>query len=382
MLTGLFLGCNSDDDTSNIPDTSNTSDTPQKIDLKEAQLKDFLFTEIDYLNIGITQPIIEDNEEIKEGEIIVTLPHTATSLMLTLGSVDINTEAYSISPSVGTPNLFSETEFVKYTITSKTNPEKSLHYNIKIVIAKNPADENLDISNFELSTKDNSKHTNTFLIKESSVQLADYFLYCLFSESVDFSSLIPTITYEGSIIEYKINDGDYTEYQLNSEKSIDFKYPNNVYFKVSNSTKSTSKTFRIVVDTQYPILFDEPEITLPNVKTGSISNHPNVTTWTNKGNNPITSMSPDEYTDIVGLDNIFLTTLSDNGTVNVKPGESGVVNIVTKSTPIAGEYEATAIFGLNFDQNTLRIVSTPTDGYINNIGYKNATLKTKVSVTN
>lgn len=94
ILSGLFSGCNSDEDSAVSP--------INEIDLSEAKLADFPFMELDYISIQILQPKIENNKALTEGEIIITLPHTATSLLLTLKLIDIEINKFNIFPSVGT----------------------------------------------------------------------------------------------------------------------------------------------------------------------------------------------------------------------------------------------------------------------------------------
>lgn len=377
ILMMLFIGCNNSDNSPNFPQVD--------IDLNEAKLTDFPFKEIDYLNIEITQPVIDNNEEKKEGEIIITLPHTVSSLALTLKSINIDTDKYEIFPSLGVQTLFSETEFVTYKISSASNPEKSIHYKVKIVIAPDPQEEALLISNFELLTKDKASYTDIDLTKKATaLQSVDSLLICLLPLPGDYSNLCPAITFKGSKVEYRVNNGSFEEYPVSTGKNIDFKYPNTVDFKISNSKNSV--VYRIIVDTHHPIVFEKHTITVPDLQMGSTYNGVGVATWTNKGNYPITTMSPNEYSQVItpaaGLDNIFVTTLSKNGGGNINPDESGTVNIVITNPPLAGKYESLAVFKLRFNENSWKITNSPTDNYISDITYKNAQLKVKGTVTN
>ncbi|WP_075341921.1 hypothetical protein [Tenacibaculum agarivorans] len=356
----------------------------EDVNLKEARLTNFLLTETNYLNIEIEQPIIENNEEIKEGKIIITLPHTTTSLNLSLKSVNINGSDFNISPSVGAQVLFSQTEFVKYTITSIANSKKSIHYNVKVIISSTPQEQKLSITDFELLANDNSAFTNIDFIKESiSLQSVDSLLFCLFPKTIDFSDLTPAIKYHGSKIEYRVNNDDFEEYPVETGKSINFKYPNTVDFKVSNST--TSITYRIIVDTQHPVIFTE-DIVIPDLKMGDTYNGIGVTSWTNNGNYPISTMSPNEYSDVIspatGLNNIFTATLTKNSGGNINPDENGLVNIIVNNTPLIGQYEAVARFNLNFNENSWKIVNFPTDKFINDVGYKTVDMKIKGTIIN
>ncbi len=372
----LLSACSSNDNSG--------SDSEESINLETAKLTDFPFEEIDYTNIKITQPVISNNEETTEGEIIITLPHTVTSLSLSLKSVNIDTEKFNVFPSVGNKELFSETDFIKYTITSKNNPDKTLHYNVKIIIEENPKEEILSLTNFELLANDNSAFTDIDLIKKSKLQTIDSLIICLFPASINFSELAPAIKYKGSNIEYRINDNDFKKYPVDTGETINFKYPNTVDFKISNSTNSTSTTYRIIVDTKHPISFNEAEITIPDLLIGNTYNGTGVATWVNQGNYPITTMSPNEYTNVVtpatGLNNIFAVTLSKNSGGNINPNEEGTVNITITETPLIGEYKVSAIYHLNFNQNSWILVNSPTDSFIGNFGYSNVELNVKGNI--
>ncbi len=384
VFTLLFFACN-DDDTSTIPNIN--------IDLEQAKLNDFPLEEINYLDINIKNPIIENNKEITKGEIIIKLPHNTNSLALTLKSVNINTSNFIISPNVGTKILFSETEFVTYKITSKTDSEKSLTYKIKIILEEAPKEEALHLINFELLdvNHSNKPYTNIDLTTKATLQTVDSLAFCLFPVPVNYSKLTrPGITYKGSKIEYRVNNNDFKEYPITTGAEIDFSYPNTVDFKISNADNSKFKTYRIIVDTEYPIVFSDQinpisnNITVPNLKIGNTYNGVGIATWTNMGNYPMSNMSPNEYTNTTGPVsnlNIFTTTLSSTGgTIN--PGEEGTLNIVITNTPLIGVYKSTAEFHLNFNQNTWKIVNSPIDDYILNAGYKKFHLNIEGTITN
>ncbi|MEP0214144.1 MAG: hypothetical protein ABJD66_13060, partial [Cellulophaga sp.] len=306
----LISSCSSNDDS---PEKQEPSEA---ISLEKTKLTDFPLAEVAYLNITIEHPVVENNEEVEEGEIVIFLPHTVSSRTFSLKSTNLNTNNFDVFPSVGTQQLFSETETVKYTITSKSNLEKSVHYNVKIVIAAAPQEEKLAIVDFELLANDNSSYTNIDFVKEAKQQTVDSLLFCLFPASIDFSDLSPAIKYNGSIIEYQVNDEGYKEYVVSTGERINFKYPNVVDFKISNKDNTKSVVYRIIVDIDRPIVLDKEEITTINIKKGSTYNGTNLATWTNKGNYPITTMSQNEYTNVVtpaaGINNIFALTLSKN----------------------------------------------------------------------
>ncbi len=375
IITVLCIRCGSDDNSSPLSEGSE-----EEINLEEARLTDFPFQEIEYLDIEITQPTIVNNEEVEEGEIIITLPHTVTSLLLTLESVNIDTEKYNIFPSVGSLELYSETESVNYQITSTSNPDINIHYNVRVIVAPNPdpKEEKLSISSFRLLANDGVSQADLRLKKEAlSIQSVDSLLFTLFPRSVDFSDLTPTIEYQGPRLEYRINDEEFRVYPVDTEEKIDFKYPNTVDFRVSDATNSTAITYRIIVDTTNPIVFNQPELNIPDLFPRDTYNGIGIGTWTNQGNYPITDMSPNQLRFTLGecnrteLCNIFNVELSSNEPLFTKPDQDGVINIVvTNNAPASEEYETIAIFSnLKFDENTWRIINAPADEYRSDIGY-------------
>jgi len=246
--------------------------------------------------------------------------------------------------------------------------------------------QELSISGFELMDNDSSSIAPLTLIKESTLQTVDSLIVCLFPIAVDFSTITPTIAYTGSKLEYRSNGEGFTDYVMDSGQSIDFAYPNTVDFKISNASNSESVVYRIVADTQLPISFDETEVILSDLEMGNNYNFNGVTTWHNIGNYPISTMSPNEYIDVVTplsyLTNIFTVSLSKTTGGNIYPGQEGITNVVIINAPIPGQYEATAIFNLNFNENSWELVNNPEDNYITNIGHQTIELKVIGNIVN
>ncbi|NIJ46348.1 hypothetical protein FHR24_002835 [Wenyingzhuangia heitensis] len=233
--------------------------------------------------------------------------------------------------------------------------------------------ESLSITNFELLAKDNSSYTNIDLVVGSNLQSVDSLVICLFPISVDFTDLTPAITYLGSKIEYRINNDVFKEYSIKTGESIDFSFPNIVEFKVSNSESSLFKTYRIIVDTERPILFNNPNITIPDTEVKTSYNGLEIDTWKNVGNYPIrVTLRTTNYVDIKSPDNststIFSTTLTN--LTNVIPTSQGKVNVFTTNATVKGVYSTTALFHLYFNENLGYIVYDDiTNKYVKDIGY-------------
>ena len=248
-------------------------------------------------------------------------------------------------------------------------------------IEESATNEMLSITSFKLSSNEHS-----FTTIKATIQPIDSLVVCLFASPVDYSDLIPEITYQGTSIEYSINNGSFNTYSLNSSESIDFSYPNTVDFKITNSDDSNSKIYRIIVDTEQPILFNNPEITIPDSPVNTNYNGIEIDTWTNVGNYPIRlTLRTTEYVAITSpktdASNIFSATLTKASDIQ-NPNETGEVNVFTTNASITGSYATTALFNLNFNENLGYIVydDETTNEYVKNIGYKKAELKLKGNI--
>ena len=82
------------------------------------------------------------------------------------------------------------------------------------------------------------------------------------------------------------------------------------------------------------------------------------------------------------LTNIFTVSLSKTTGGNIYPGQEGITNVVIINAPIPGQYEATAIFNLNFNENSWELVNNPEDNYITNIRHQTIELKVIGNIVN
>ncbi|MHA7944474.1 hypothetical protein ACJOV8_015460 [Formosa sp. 3Alg 14/1] len=239
------------------------------------------------------------------------------------------------------------------------------------------AEEKIALISFDMLTKD-----HTFSVIKSDVFSVDSLVVCLFPTPVDYASISPLVNFEGTSISYRINNESFIEYSESVNNNIDFSYPNVVDFKISNSDDTESKVYRIIVDTEQPILFANSEITIPDSPVSSNYNGLNIDTWRNVGNYPIRlTYRTTEYVDVetpeTGLNNIFSTTLTTASDI-INPNEEGQVNVFTTNATIPGSYASTALFNLNFNENLGYIVyDDTTNTYVKDIGYAKATLKLK-----
>jgi len=240
--------------------------------------------------------------------------------------------------------------------------------------------EKLSITSFKMLSNNHS-----FSVISSHTQPVDSLVICLFPSAIDYSSITPSIAFEGDRIEYRVNGSDFMAYNGEGD-TIDFSYPNTVDFKIINSDDSEYKIYRIIVDTEQPILFNNNEITIPDTQVNTSYAGLDIDTWTNVGNYPIRlTLRTTEYVDVntpeEGINNIFSATLT-NADDMIKPNETASVNVFAGAS-VVGEYGATALFSLYFNENLGYLVYDDVDNdYVKNIGYQKAELKLKGKMIN
>jgi hypothetical protein len=378
FLYGLFTfaliasSCSSDDADENGPDKNDTDAFFQ-----EAKLNDFPLSEVAYLNIDIAHPEISNGVQTKPGKIKITIPFSQTSLRLSLKQFKLDQNKYNISPLAGEPVDFSKGA-VTYTIKDVFSQNKSVHYEVTVVQGGDPFFTNAKITGFKFEKDKNPTLANTI----EAVKIAEYpnysehAIYVIVPEGTDFSQLKPTITYDAAKLFYN-TDNQFVLYPANG-LTVDFKYPKHFYLQAENSQGTRSLTYNVIVDVANPIHFDSPIVT-GNIKTSdgsAVENFFAIATWTNRGNHPITGMSPTEYKDKTypipnypGDANIITASLLNptGGTVGVLSGQQGEINVRVRRSPIAGAYSTTAVFAPTFSFDTRVISYWPIDDRIEGI---------------
>ena len=372
---------------------------PVEVDLNQARLSDFPLNEVEYVDIDIVHPEIEDGQETNPGSITITLPFTETALLYSLESVNLDLSQFEISPSVGEQQQFSEEVPVIYEITSLQNAEKSIHYEVKVIISPDESDDGDDdddddeedkvpsIRSFEFLATNNAELTsdvNALKATEDPTNATDVLIYVIFPSSLDFSQLNPTIEFDGAKLEYRHNDDAYEVYPT-AGKILDFKYPNTVDFRVSNQDDSKSTVYRIIADVANPIKFEQAEVVIEDVKAGGNYTSFGAIKWTNQGNHPILPLDAKSFTNVStpengGNANIFdPVILTKPGVVN--PGEQGDVNISVLDAPtVLGEYSVTAVISATFNIQTLEAGPWSSSGiYIEDI-YQSSELNIRTNI--
>jgi hypothetical protein len=267
---------------------------------------------------------------------------------------------------------------VTYTIKDVFSQNKSVRYEVTVEQGGEPFFTHAKITGFKFEKVRNPQLDATI----EAVKIAEYTnysenaIYVVVPEGTDFSQLTPTITYDAARVYYN-TDTQFAPYPAGG-LTVDFKYPRHFYLQAENSQGTRSKPYHVIVDIANPIQITSPLIT-PNVKTGdgiAIENFFAIATWTNRGNHPITGMSPSTYKDKTypipdypGNADI-ITALFQNpagGTTGVLPGDQGEINIRVKRSPLAGTYSTTAVFVPTFSFDTRVISYWPVDDRVEDI---------------
>ncbi|WP_348823632.1 hypothetical protein [Flavobacterium aestuarii] len=312
------------------------------VDLKEALLDDFSFSEAAYISIDITQPEIKDNLETKPGEIKIKVPN-GSALELSLKKTNLDPAAFSITPAAGTKKTFSTTEPVVYTIVSLKNPKQVIHYKVLIELEVPHTSETPEITAFKFEKSKNNALAQDIAAAKIDNEKKQLFIFV--PVGTDFSSLTPTITFKGEKL-YILNGNAKEEYPAAGKKT-DFKYPKTFSIQIESDAGAKSQFYSVIVDVKNPIKFEVATVEVPNVKKNE-DFFEKIGTFTNQGNHPITAFANTYKNKIPDLDtsNIGLISLTIPGG-GLLPGESSDVKFslnktLAKAVP-AGTYQFTAV---------------------------------------
>jgi len=291
LLTILFIGCSKDDDSS--PDNAII------VDFEEAFFTRFPLSEVDLegeFELTISNPPLLDGMPDGVGIIDLKIPYDTEATTFSLKEVDFDDSQFTISPAVGEVSIVLN-ETVTYTITSIEDPSLSMQYEVFVsLLPMDPIDEELNLVGFSFLKEDNNGLTedisSTEIRSHDATQPHDATVVMIVPNGTDFSDLIPSINYEGSTIKYHTDaNGNSTDFEKYEEgTSLDFKFPNIITFRIYNSDESNFMEFKVLVDVQDPIVFDEESVLIKDgdfiTRYNTLSN---VVGFTNEGNYPITS---------------------------------------------------------------------------------------------
>lgn len=347
----LFFGLLSCSD-----DSKGTETKTETVDIKEALLTDFVFTEAASVSAAITPPKIENNAETQHGEIIIKIPSGST-LELSLKQVSFDQTKFKISPEIGAKKPFSSTQPVVYTITSIKNPAQSIHYKVLVELDTPHTSETPEISAFKFEKSKNSALSQDIAAAKIDNEKKQIFIFV--PVGTDFSHLTPTITFKGEKLYRFIGTGK-EEYPA-AGKDTDFKYPKTFSLQAESDSGGKIQFYSVIVDVKNPIKFEKTTVEIPNVKkTGDFFE--TIVKYTNQGNHPLTAFATTYKNKIPDLEsnNVGLISLVVPGG-GLLPGESGDVKFslnksVAKAVP-AGTYEFTAVVPPGFSS----ILSWPPD---------------------
>jgi hypothetical protein len=318
---------------------------PPAIDLSQVRMNDFQLVETAYANITVTHPVISNGTEVQQGEIRVTVPQGTMLGQLAPKLSNFTNSDFTVSPQLGVQQNFLN-RVVIYTIVSKQDASKRVHYAVTITEAQTPPNNQTALTSFRFE-----KAKNPFLpadvdaarIIEGVGTIGKVFVFV--PAGTAFSSLTPTIGFQGTGLFYSqdpasVPENSTTVYPA-AGTAIDFAYPKVFYAIVKNGT--TVKTYSVIVDVKAPIRFDNQAVTTPDVQAGSIHSV-QATTFLNVGNHPIS---------IIGVDHSNQVPVGSNAvrgagfvpSFGLRPGDRGNVLVtISAQTWPAGTYGVTASF--------------------------------------
>ncbi len=322
--------------------TSTDNPTPT-INLSQVQISDLQLEETQYTNINIIHPIIINNIETQMGEIVVTVP-TGTSLQLTPKTSNFTNIDFKVSPQLGVKQNFAGSTFL-YTITSKTDASKEVHYTVRILEQQSqPVTAAITSFRFERSKNPTlSGDINAQLIIEGNGTLGKIFI--LLPVGTSFASLTPTIGFQGTSLLYtqdtSIPIGNVTSVYPATGTSIDFSYPKSFYAIVRSG--SEVKAYDVIVDVVSPIVLNSTTVTTADVQAGSAQTVA-ATTFINRGNHPITIARVD-HSDHVPAGISVVRGAAFVPSSGLLPGNSGnITATISAQTFPPGTYGVTATF--------------------------------------
>jgi hypothetical protein len=319
--------------------------TPAEIDLSQVLLEDFQLQEADYIGISLTHPIISNGVETQQGEIRVTVPRGTALTSLTPKTSNFTNNDFTVSPQLGQAQNFQNRVQV-YSIASKQNASKRVHYVVTVVEAAVQPDVEPALTAFRFE-----KAKNPFLpadveasrIIEGVATIGKVFVFV--PAGTAFSSLTPTMNFNGTGLFYLQDDAGVPE-QANTVYptgglAIDFTYPK-VFYAVVKSDANV-KTYKVIVDVKAPLSFDNASVTTPDAPVGAVR-FLQTTTFKNRGNHPITiaSVAHSEHLP-AGIQVIRGSGGVPNGGV-LANNRGDVFATVSAQTFPVGTYEVTATF--------------------------------------
>jgi hypothetical protein len=335
LLVSLAVSCKKNDSTDNT----------KPIDLNQARLNDFKLMETIYSDIDISHPELHNGTETKRGRIQVKIPKGSTQLNLTPAISNFTSDAFTITPRLGEmQNFLSKT--ITYTIASRDNPEKKVHYDVSIVEEDGPVNTQARITGFKFEKQKNPAlpaDIEAAKIVEGVGTIGK--IYVFVPVGTNFSNLTATMQFDGQGLYYtqdanSVPENSTTIYPA-AGMSVDFAYPKQ-FFAVVKAGQMT-KTYEVIVDVRNPIKFEEAIVTTADAVRGGIR-FISATSFTNQGNHPM-MLSVIEHSGQVPAGTNVIRASAGIPSFGLNPNESTVVNAtISAQTYPAGSYSVISSF--------------------------------------
>ncbi len=356
----LMVNCDSSDENQTVE---------AEVDIEEAQLSSFPLFGINPVGVEITQPVIVDNKEETPGRIVITVPYTINSLddmSTSITSEELNLSKFNVTPGNDAQLSFEGGKEHRFTITRATGDKAPLlNYVVSVVKEAAPVPEVLEITDIKFEKSKNRDLPNDIVItRRVETGFNRERIYLLFPVGTDFSSLVPTITYEGTRLYYTQDSSDVLE-DLNVEfptvdTSFDFKYPKRFFLALKNNDEDKIVTAEIILDVVKPVKMETTSITTPDGVHGtSRSAFSGVTKWINQGNQSLTATaqripSYENISPVIDPPYNVITAGLQVPAFGLKPGESADVNVFVENRFPELTYKTTAVFytRINDDYNS------------------------------
>ena len=343
IVSSLLSGCDAD----SMP----VNPTSGEIDITEAILPDFPLFAINDVSTEIIDPEIVDNKEVTYGEVTITVPHYVSSLSamsVAITSRELNLSKFSISPGNSDLLSFEGGTVHTFTISTVSDNEPILHYNVQVVKEPAPVRETLKITGFTFEQSKNPSLPADVTISRTVEDGGRDIIYLFVPLGTDFTDLVPTIEYDGTKLLYsQDNSSGYTKFP-DVDTSIDFKYPKyfalNVEDRDGNRVRSTS----VIVDVINPVRIEQVDVTTPDAPRGSNHYFTGVTKWINQGNHKINFQKATTYENQSPVITPTYNVIRANRMLpsgGLEPGESAAVHVDVRAGSLPkGTYKTTAVF--------------------------------------
>lgn len=315
------------------------------VDLSGILLEDFQLEETDIIGIDITHPVLRNGVETVPGDIYITVPRGTVLASLTPKASNFANNDFTVTPALGQSQNFAS-RMVLYSIASKTDPSKRVHYTVTITEVAPEPDPEAKLTSFRFEKAKNPSlpaDVEAARIIEGVATIGKVFVFV--PAGTAFSSLTPTMSFTGTGLFYLQDDAGVPEQATTvyptAGLAIDFTYPRVFYAVVRSGAKV--KTYKVIVDVKAPLYFDNATVTTPDAPLGAVR-FLQTTTFQNRGNHPITiaSVAHSEHVP-AGIQTVRGSGGVPNGGV-LANNRGDVFATVSAQTFPAGTYEVTATF--------------------------------------